>query len=113
MRHENRIIKIGCCLFSAVLLVAMTASVPAQENHKAKKFLTKPLVIEDQGSFFIGGVPKVTRYATTQPPYRSMSGVDTGWARRLGALFRAPRDFHLRCRSIRTRALRVRRVRHP
>src|SRR3989454_6872409 len=68
MRHENRIIKIGCCLFSAVLLVAMTASVPAQENHKAKKFLTKPLVIEDQGSFFIGGVPKVTRYATTLPP---------------------------------------------
>src|SRR3989475_4862629 len=68
MRHENRIIKIGCCLFSAVLLVAMTASVPAQENHKAKKFLTKPLVIEDQGSFFIGGVPKVTRYATTPPP---------------------------------------------
>ncbi|PYR97248.1 MAG: hypothetical protein DMG12_24550, partial [Acidobacteria bacterium] len=68
MRHENRIIKIGCCLFSGVLLVAMTASVPAQENHKAKKFLTKPLVIEDQGSFFIGGVPKVTRYATTPPP---------------------------------------------
>jgi hypothetical protein len=40
-----------------------------------KKFLTKPLVIEDQGSFFIGGVPKVTNYATvpgpgtaTQPP---------------------------------------------
>src|SRR6266566_7693762 len=68
MRHENRIIKIGCCLFSAVLLVAMTASVPAQENHKAKKFLTKPLVIEDQGSFFIGGVPKVTNYATVPGP---------------------------------------------
>src|SRR5436190_11793568 len=68
MRHENRIIKIGCCLFSAVLLVAMTASVPAQENHKAKKFLTKPLVIEDQGSFFIGGVPKVTDYATVPGP---------------------------------------------
>jgi hypothetical protein len=30
-----------------------------------KKFLKKPLVIEDQGSFFIGGVPKLTNYATT------------------------------------------------
>ena len=35
---------------------------------KMKKFLTKPLVIEDQGSFFIGGVPKVTNYATAPPP---------------------------------------------
>ena len=33
-----------------------------------KKFLKKPLVIEDQGSFFIGGVPKVTDYATPSPP---------------------------------------------
>src|SRR4029077_14326145 len=29
---------------------------------------TKPLVIEDQGSFFIGGVPKVTNYATVAGP---------------------------------------------
>ena len=35
-----------------------------------KKFLTKPLVIEDQGSFFIGGVPKVTDYATVPAPNR-------------------------------------------
>jgi len=33
-----------------------------------KKFLSKPLVIEDQGSFFIGGVPKVTTYATVPGP---------------------------------------------
>jgi len=46
----------------AILLIAGTA--PAQ----MKKFLTKPLVIEDQGSFFIGGVPKVTNYATAPPP---------------------------------------------
>src|SRR3989442_5858507 len=69
MRREDRLMRqVGWCLFSAVLLVAMAATLPAQENHKAKKFLTKPLVIEDQGSFFIGGVPKVTRYATTPPP---------------------------------------------
>jgi len=42
----------------------IAGSVNAQEKQKTKKFLTKPLVIEDQGSFFIGGVPKVTNYAT-------------------------------------------------
>lgn len=56
------------CLCSAVLLVTMAASVLAQESSKTRKFLKKPLVIEDQGSFFIGGVPKVTTYATVPPP---------------------------------------------
>src|SRR6266849_421563 len=55
------------CLFSLVLLVTMAASIPAQDGAKMKKFLTKPLLIEDQGSFFIGGVPKVTNYATVPP----------------------------------------------
>jgi hypothetical protein len=41
-------------------------SAASQEGPKVKKFLTKPLVIEDQGSFFIGGVPKVT-YQETVP----------------------------------------------
>jgi hypothetical protein len=49
-----------------VLLVSTTAGALAQEN-KTKKFLTKPLVIEDQGSFFIGGVAKVTDHATVPP----------------------------------------------
>ena len=48
---------------SVVLFVLMAAAVTAQDSSR-KKFLTKPLVIEDQGSFFIGGVPKVTNYAT-------------------------------------------------
>src|SRR5438128_4537150 len=60
--------RVGSCLCSAVLLVTMAASVLAQESGKTKKFLKKPLVIEDQGSFFIGGVPKVTTYATVPPP---------------------------------------------
>jgi hypothetical protein len=55
------------CGFSAVLLVSMVANVVAQNGSKTKKFLTKPLLIEDQGSFFIGGVPKVTNYATVPP----------------------------------------------
>src|SRR6202142_4347399 len=48
-----------------ILLMAFCAA--AQDPPKMKKFLTKPLVIEDQGSFFIGGVPKVTNYATVPP----------------------------------------------
>src|SRR5579871_6699966 len=53
------------------LLMALTAAVVMAANvdaPKTKKFLTKPLVLEDQGSFFIGGVPKVTNYASTPPP---------------------------------------------
>jgi hypothetical protein len=69
MTRESRSMKqIGSCMFSAVLLVTMGVGVLAQESSKTKKFLTKPLVIEDQGSFFIGGVPKVTNFATVPPP---------------------------------------------
>src|SRR5437762_8418140 len=65
MQRENYSIRRGrWCLFSVILLVTMAASIPAEDNNKTKKFLTKPLLIEDQGSFFIGGVPKVTNYAT-------------------------------------------------
>src|SRR5437867_6985887 len=68
MRRENRFVRrVGWSLFSVVLLVTMAASVPAQDGSKSKKFLKKPLLIEDQGSFFIGGVPKVTNYATVPP----------------------------------------------
>src|SRR5580700_900578 len=51
-------------LCSTIVLIASVASTATQESPKVKKFLTKPLVIEDQGSFFIGGVPKVTYQAT-------------------------------------------------
>src|SRR5580700_11676681 len=49
-------------LFPLLLLHAASPEI------KQKKFLTKPLVIEDQGSFFIGGVQKVTNYATVPGP---------------------------------------------
>ena len=48
---------------AAILCVAMVATVSGQ----TKKFLGGPLVIEDQGSFFIGGVPKITDHITWQP----------------------------------------------
>jgi hypothetical protein len=63
MRRENRFMQRAIqCLFSALLLVTIVMGTSAQESNR-KKFLKKPLVIEDQGSFFIGGVPKVTNYA--------------------------------------------------
>jgi hypothetical protein len=50
------------------LLLFATAAIGAElDAPKTKKFLTKPLLIEDQGSFFVGGVPKVTEYATVPP----------------------------------------------
>ena len=57
-------------LLPMILLSALTvnAAETAPTVAKTKKFLTKPLVIEDQGSFFIGGVPKVTNYATVPGP---------------------------------------------
>jgi hypothetical protein len=61
--HEEGFMK---HVLTALTLFAMVGSAASQEPQKTKKFLTKPLVIEDQGSFFIGGVPKVTLYAT--PP---------------------------------------------
>ena len=58
-------------LSSAVLFVAMAVSISGQSAQKPKKFLTAPLTIEDQGSFFIGGVQKVTYQAAPTPPATS------------------------------------------
>jgi len=63
MKRENRSAqRIAAGLFAAML--AVSASAATLEGQKPKKFLTKPLVIEDEGSFFVGGVPKVTTFAT-------------------------------------------------
>ena len=63
MRLVERVRRLGGCLLAAILCVAMAATVSGQ----TKKFLGGPLVIEDQGSFFIGGVPKITDHITRQP----------------------------------------------
>src|SRR5437016_9340163 len=52
---------------SVIVFLLAGATVLAEDGNKTKKFLSAPLVIEDQGSFFIGGVPKVTDYATLPP----------------------------------------------
>src|SRR5690348_6256417 len=54
---------------SLILALAAAAAIAtAQDTPRMKRFLTKPLVLEDQGSFFIGGVPKVTTYASAPTP---------------------------------------------
>ena len=50
---------------SALMVVAMAATLSGQAP--AKRFLTAPLTIEDQGSFFIGGTQKITDYAGVPP----------------------------------------------
>ncbi len=65
MSHKNRSMQNAAGrLFFAIPLLAMAGSTAAQEGQTVKKFLAKPSMIEDQGSFFIGGVTKVTNYAT-------------------------------------------------
>jgi hypothetical protein len=54
-------------LLVSVLCAACVATISAQ-SPKQKKFLTAPLTIEDQGSFFIGGIQKVTDHASAPPP---------------------------------------------
>ncbi len=64
MKHFRTGLAIALVLGAGTL----TAEDAPQIKPKTKKFLTKPLVIEDQGSFFIGGVPKVTNYASAPTP---------------------------------------------
>jgi hypothetical protein len=66
---------LGRSLCAAALVISGAvgvASLQAQEP-RTHKFLKKPLVIEDQGSFFIGGIPKVTTYATVPGPNQVMT----------------------------------------
>jgi len=66
---------LGRSLCAAALVISGAASaltLQAQEP-RSRKFLKKPLVIDDQGSFFIGGVPKVTTYATVLGPNQVMT----------------------------------------
>lgn len=69
MRHERSFPQhVGRLFFSVIALVVMATNVSGQAGQMPKRFLTEPLTIEDQGSFFIGGVQKVTNHATVPPP---------------------------------------------
>jgi len=64
----GRYLSVALVISGAVGAITLQAQEP-----KTRKFLKKPLVIEDQGSFFIGGVPKVTTYATVLGPNQVMT----------------------------------------
>ena len=65
---KNRLVQLSGWFVSLGILLAIVVANIQGEDAVRKKFLKKPLVIEDQGSFFIGGVPKVTNYATIPAP---------------------------------------------
>jgi hypothetical protein len=67
MRRRDRFVRRAAGCISAFVVFVMSSGAGAQDRPKMKKFLTKPLTIEDQGSFFIGGVPKVTNYSGVPP----------------------------------------------
>jgi hypothetical protein len=48
-------------VLASMVLLALTA--PAAAQAPQKKFMAAPVTIEDQGSFFIGGITKVTEHA--------------------------------------------------
>jgi hypothetical protein len=50
-------------LTSALMAATSASSVSAWENPLENPYLDEPLEVCDQGSFFVGGVPKVTKYA--------------------------------------------------
>jgi hypothetical protein len=66
MRHNNASVRsIARCLYALIAVVAIATSASGQTP---KRFLTAPLTIEDQGSFFVGGVPKITSHAAPPAP---------------------------------------------
>jgi hypothetical protein len=62
MHRYNRS-QLGYCAPAALLLAAMSTDASATTFPTEKRYINGPLHICDQGSFFVGGVPKVTEYA--------------------------------------------------
>src|SRR5262245_65918143 len=50
-------------LTSALMAATSASSASAWGNPLENPYLDEPLEVCDQGSFFVGGVPKVTKYA--------------------------------------------------
>ncbi len=65
-------------MLTAPLLISVTTT-PAQawKNPLKSRYTSAPLDICDQGSFFVGGVPKITNYAASsdgRPPQQITIG---------------------------------------
>jgi hypothetical protein len=67
MRHEQLTERcLTTIAATAVVTALLGAGAAAWENPLKGRYLTgAPLTICDQGSFFVGGVPKITRYASS------------------------------------------------
>lgn len=62
---------------AACLLAAFASPASAWENPLEKRYTSAPLQVCDQGAFFVGGVPKVTNYASSStegPPQQITIG---------------------------------------
>jgi hypothetical protein len=71
-RHKMTIARFsGCCLWATVLVALAGSSAEAG-------FLTDSLQICDQGSFFVGGVPKTTKFATSVTPSANYAQITVG-----------------------------------
>ena len=62
MRHRTEMGRVVGSIGAVMTIIALSTAVSGQAQ-KPKRFLTGPLTIEDQGSFFVGGVPKITDHA--------------------------------------------------
>jgi hypothetical protein len=66
MRHERRTRCLTTIATTGAVTALLGAGAAAWENPLKGRYLTgAPLTICDQGSFFVGGVPKITRYASS------------------------------------------------
>ncbi len=65
MRHRTEMGRVVGSIGAVMTIIALSTAVSGQAQ-KPKRFLTGPLTIEDQGSFFVGGVPKITDHAVRQ-----------------------------------------------
>lgn len=65
MLHNSKL-EVGYCLSAALLVAVAATSAQAWVNPLEDRYLTgRPLNVCDQGSFFVGGVPKVTNFAAS------------------------------------------------
>jgi hypothetical protein len=71
MGFKPKIWTVHGCLSAAVLLAFFGSSADAG-------FLTKSLHICDQGSFFVGGIPKTTKFATSVTPSTNFAQITVG-----------------------------------
>ncbi|ACK51446.1 hypothetical protein Msil_2521 [Methylocella silvestris BL2] len=67
MRH-HRVIATSSFVLSAAVLAASVTGAAAWQNPLKNPYVKGKLNICDQGSFFVGGVPKVTNFATSSTP---------------------------------------------